>query len=44
MNRLKVIKTVCANNQLISSVDEFKNDSEDRYLLLLNDYDYTNEE
>ena len=44
MNRPKVIKTVCANNQLISSIDEFQDDLEDHYLLLLNDYDYANEE
>ena len=38
MNRPKVIKTVCANNQLISSIDEFQDESEDCYLLILNDY------
>ena len=44
MNQPKVIKTLCANNQLISSIDEFQDDLEDHYLLLLNDYDYANEE
>ena len=38
MNRPKVIKKVCADNLLISSVDEFQNDSEDRYVSLMNDY------
>ena len=38
MNRPKVIKTVCTNNQIISSIDEFQDKSEDRYLLILEDY------
>ena len=38
MNRPKIISKVCANNQLISSIEEFQDESEDRYLLLLEDY------
>ena len=38
MNRPKIISKLCANNQLISSIEDFQDESEECYLPLMKDY------